>query len=117
MIVFDPKDPKFGIWEESGFEREHRIDELLLRNPQIVQRTLYGDDTILPLAGGTGNQFKNIDALFVRLSGEPAVVPQNLVRGKVLAAILARVTHRIGLGPLRALPTARHARVASRYPP
>jgi hypothetical protein len=110
MIVFDPKDPKFGIWEESGFEREHRIDELLLRHPEIVQRTLYGDDTILPLAGGTGNQFKNIDALFVRLSGEPAVVPQNLVRRETLAAMV-KVTQRTELGPLRALPTVRQARI------
>jgi len=31
--------------------------------------------------------------------------------------MIPKVTKRIELGPFRALPTARHARVALRYPP
>ena len=39
------------------------------------------------------------------------VVPQNVVRREMRAATIAKVTKRTELGPLRALPTARHARV------
>lgn len=46
-------------------------------------------------------------------ASETPVVLQNVVRREVLAAILARMTHRTELGPLRTLPTARHVRVES----
>ena len=42
---------------------------------------------------------------------EQPVVPQKVVRREMLAAMIARVTKRTELGPLRALPAARHARV------
>jgi hypothetical protein len=46
-----------------------------------------------------------------RLGGllKKAVVPQNVVRGELLAAMLAKATKRTELGPLRALPTAPRA--------
>jgi hypothetical protein len=39
------------------------------------------------------------------------VVPQNLVRREIRAAMIAKVTQRTELGPLRALPTVRQARI------
>ena len=52
-----------------------------------------------------------------RLFGYGAVVPQNVVRLEMSAAMITKVTKRTELGPFRALPTARHARVALRHPP
>jgi len=40
-----------------------------------------------------------------------AVAPQNVVRRKMFAAMIVRVTKRTKLRPSRALPTARRARV------
>jgi hypothetical protein len=40
-----------------------------------------------------------------------AVVPQNLVCRETLAAMMAKVTQRTELGPLRTLPTVRQARI------
>jgi hypothetical protein len=51
------------------------------------------------------------DGLLTGKAEEEVVVPQNLVRREIRAAMIAKVTQLTELGPLRALPTVRQSRI------